>query len=188
MKEADMGNAAKILLRLRAALYAAAVLIVLLSCASGSGGGSWNAYPEAPAYWDYRTGAIVVTVDHAPEEGIASQIGVMAETLLAGGAEDGINAGALLLIDIRVEQRSFLQGVEILNAIYVDCLIRDGEGRVFGKEYEYRVGKGSILSAREQERIFRTVLGRILTSRRNRYREIMKAQKDAASEAASGDE
>jgi hypothetical protein len=148
------------------------VVSLLLSCASGSGGGSWHSYPEAPAYWDYRSGEVQVTVDHVPEEAIASQIRVITETLLAAGAGDGIQADSLMLIDIRVEQRSFLHDVELLNAIYIDCLIRDEEGQVVGREYEYYVGKASILSAREQERLFRIVLERILASRRRRYREL----------------
>ncbi|MDR2375747.1 MAG: hypothetical protein LBD96_04830 [Treponema sp.] len=150
----------------------------ILSCASGSGGGYWNPYPGTPAPWDYRTGEITVTVDHVPEEGIASQIRVIAETLLTGRGKNTIQAATHLLIDIRVEQRSFLHNVELLNTIYIDCLIRDGEGHVFGREYEYRTGKGSIISAREQERLCRIVLKRILASRRNRYRKSTEAGKN----------
>ncbi|MDR0669044.1 MAG: hypothetical protein LBF95_03085 [Treponema sp.] len=152
-------------------------VVVLLSCVSESGGGSWNSYSGAPAQWDYRAGGITVVVDHVPEEGIASQIRVMAETFLAGGGKNnaakknGTEAGGLMLIDMRVEQRSFLHDVELLNAIYIDCLIRDEEGRVFGREYEYRVGKGSILSTREQERLCGIVLKRILAGRRKHYRQ-----------------
>jgi hypothetical protein len=162
------------------ALSALPVLTVLLflSCASGSGRGSWNSYPEAPAYWDYRTGEIRVTVDHVQEDAIASQIRVMADIMLARGAEGKRAANTHAQIDIHVEQRSFLHDVELLNAVYIDCLISDGEGRVLGREYEYRVGKGSILSSREQERLFQNILGRILKSRRNRYREIKKAGDD----------
>ncbi|MDR1025624.1 MAG: hypothetical protein LBL56_07840 [Treponema sp.] len=172
----------------KALLSALPVLTVLLflSCASGSGRGSWNSYPEAPAYWDYRSGEIRVTVDHVREEAVASQIRVMADIILAGGGEGKraadtparINTHAQ--IDIRVEQRSFLHDVELLNAIYIDCLISDEEGRVLGREYEYRVGKGSILSSREQERLFQNILGRILKSRRDRYREIRSHYREIA--------
>jgi hypothetical protein len=158
----------------------AITVFLFLSCVSEAGGGSWNSYSEMPAYWDYRTGEIKVTVDHVQEEGIASQIRVMADILLAGGAENKIEAGVQIdtcWIDIRVEQRSFLHDVELLNTIYIDCLIRDEGGRVVGKEYEYRVSKGSILSSEEQQRLFKKILGRVLTSRRDRYREIKRAQR-----------
>jgi hypothetical protein len=149
---------------LKAPLWSAATVLLFLSCASGSGGGSWKAYPESPALRNYRPGDIRVTVDHVPEEGVASQIRVIAETLLAGGARE--EEGAEALIDIRVEQRSFLHEVELLNTIYVDCLVRGEAGETFGREYEYTVGRGSILSAREQERLIRIVLKRILKNGR----------------------
>ena len=145
-------------------------VLLVLSCATGSGGGSWNSYSGAPVRWDYRAGGITVVVDHVPEDGVASQMRVMVETFLAGGKNGGTGDGGFLLIDMRVEQRSFLHDVDLLNAIYIDCLIRDEEGRVFGREYEYRVGKGSILSTREQERLCGIVLTRILAGRRKHYR------------------
>ncbi|MDR0731070.1 MAG: hypothetical protein LBF63_05320 [Treponema sp.] len=160
-------------------------LLLFLSCASGSGGGYWNPYSGGPAVWDYGAGGITVTVDHVPEEGIASQIRVITETLLAGRAgreKNGAQAHARLLIDIRVEQRSFLHDVELLNAIYIDCLVRDEAGRVFGREYEYRIGKESIISTREQERLCRIVLKRILAKRRNPYRKSTEAGENEAGE------
>ncbi|MDR2136339.1 MAG: hypothetical protein LBO76_06970 [Treponema sp.] len=187
-----MKNAAKAPALCRALLLIAiltALLTVLLtaslfpSCASG--GGSWNSYPEAPAYWGYRAGEIRVTVDHVQEEGIASQIRVIAETLLA--EKEAVQPDTSLLIDIRVEQRSFLHNVEFLNAIYIDCLIRDEAGNVFGREYEYRVGKASILSAREQERLFKIVLKRILASRRGRKPAVSGATDDSGDINDSGD-
>jgi hypothetical protein len=143
-----------------------------LSCVSGSGSGSWAAYPEIPAYWNYELGNIQVTVDHVQEEGIASQIGVIAETLLAAGNTGEFENSIPLVLDIRVEQRSFLHSVELLNTIYVDCLVRDGEGRVLGREYRYSVGKRSVISSKEQRRLLKRALGGILKARRERGREI----------------
>jgi hypothetical protein len=149
------------------ALFSLGFLVLLASCAGGSGNGSWAAYPEAPARWDYHIGEIQVTVDHVREEGAASQIRVIAETLLAPGNQGG--PGRIpLSIDIRVEQRSFLHSVDLLNTIYVDCLIRDGEGGIVGRSYQYSVGKRSVISSKEQRRLLIRALEKILRAQRER--------------------
>lgn len=149
------------------AVFPLGILALLASCAAGSGSGSWASYPEAPARWDYQIGEIQVTVDHVREEGIASQIEVIAETLLAPG-NTGDPERIPLDLDIRVEQRSFLHSVELFNTIYVDCLIRDGEGRVIGRTYQYSVGKRSVISSKEQRRLLSQVLEKILKDQRER--------------------
>jgi hypothetical protein len=58
--------------------------------------------------------------------------------------------------------------VELLNTIYVDCLIRDGEGRVIGRTYQYSVGKRSVISSKEQRRLLSRALGKILRAQRER--------------------
>ncbi|MDR1971767.1 MAG: hypothetical protein LBQ46_07580 [Treponema sp.] len=151
--------------------FPAVVLPALLSCATGAGSGSWDSYPPAPAVWDYRVGAVEVTVDHVKEDRAASQIGVIAETLLAADLPpDGENT-IHTLIDIRVEQRSFLHSVELLNTIYIDCLVRDEAGQVLGRVYQYSVGKRSILSSKEQYRLLKRALRKILAARQERNRE-----------------
>jgi hypothetical protein len=154
-----------------AALLLGLIVLPALSCASGGGRGSWASYPETPALWNYRIGDIEVTVDHVREEALASQIGVIAETLLAAGGGGEFEEAAALVLDIRVEQRSFLHGVELLNTIYLDCRIRDGEGRVLGREYRYSVGKRSIVSSKEQRRLTGRALKEIIWARRRRILE-----------------
>jgi hypothetical protein len=153
--------------------------LTLLSCATGRGRGFWKNYPELPAYWDFRPGVIEVTVDQASEEEIAAQLGVIAETLLAADAPENIQIKHHWIIDINVEQRSFLYGAELLNTIYISCIIREENGRILGRENEYSAGKGSMVSAREQHLLLKRVLGRILKERQDRYREIIKQRKKA---------
>jgi hypothetical protein len=157
-------------------LLFAILLFSLVSCATGTGRGSWKAYPELPAYWDFRPGVVEVTVDQAPQEGIAAQLGVIAETLLAPSE---VESSLHYVIDFKVEQRSFLHGVELLNSIYISCIIREENGKILGRENEYAAGKGNIVSAREQYRLLKRVLGRILKEQQNRYREILKQRKKA---------
>jgi hypothetical protein len=151
------------------------ILAVLLysSCVSGSGRGSWYSYPELPAYWDYRTGEVQVVVDHVPEEGISSQAAVIAETILASGKRTTPEATVRALIDIKIEQRSFLHRTELFNAITIACRIRDEQGRVFGREYRYLVGKRSIVSSKEQHRLLRGILKKIVAGQRKRRWELV---------------
>jgi hypothetical protein len=151
-------------------------LLVLLtaSCVTGRGKGFWASFPETSAYWDYRIGAVQVTVDHVREEGIAAQLEVFAETLLAAGKTGarrnfknrGNHIHIPLDLDIRVEQRSFLHGVELFNTVYMDCRIRDGDGGVVAGDYHYFVGKRSILSSKEQQRLLRRTLKKIIKAQR----------------------
>jgi hypothetical protein len=113
-----------------------------------------------------------VTVDHVREEAVAIQIEAIAETLLAAGNRRGPGGSIPLTLDMRVEQRSFLHSVELFNTIYMDCLIRDGEGRVLGREYQYSVGKRSIISSKEQRRIVGRALKGIIKAQRKRIRQV----------------
>jgi hypothetical protein len=148
------------------------LVLPALSCASGAGNGSWTSFPEKPVQWNYRIGNIQVTVDHVREEAIASQIRAIAETLLAAGNGRRPEDSIPLTLDIRVEQRSFLHNVELFNTIYLDCLIRDGEGRALGREYRYSVGKRSIISSKEQQRIVDRALKGIIRAQWKRSRQI----------------
>ncbi|MDR2747211.1 MAG: hypothetical protein LBB77_07160 [Treponema sp.] len=143
-------------------------VLPVLSCVSGRGKGSWASFPEAPVRWNYRLGDIQVTVDHVREDAAASQIGAIAETLLAAGGE--FEDGIPLILDLRVEQRSFLHSVELFNTIYLDCRIRDETGRVLGREYRYTVGRRSVISSKEQRRLVSRVLKEIVRARRKRGR------------------
>jgi hypothetical protein len=158
------------IIKAAAALWAPAFLAVtaLSSCVTGSGRGSWYSHPELPAYWEYHTGEVQIIVDHVPEQGISSQVAVMAETLLASGKKNAPPADFRAFIDIRIEQRSFLHKTELFNTINIACRIRDEQGRIFGSEYEYRVGKRSVISSKEQYRLLKRVLKKILAEQRKR--------------------
>ena len=154
------------------------IIPLVLSCASGGGKGSWASYPAMPVRWDYRIGDIQVTVDRVREEAAAVQIGAIAETMLAAGDRGNSKGRVPLTLDMRVEQRSFLHNVELLNAIYLDCLVRDAEGRVLGREYQYSVGKRSIISTKEQRRLVGRLLKGILRARRKQDRKTGRQRED----------
>jgi hypothetical protein len=144
-----------------------------ISCVTGSGHGSWKSYPALPAYWHYQTGEILVTVDHVPEERIAAQLETIATSLLSPNRVEKIDAGFPAYIDIRVEQRSFLYEAKLYNTLYISCLTRDGEGNILGNEYEYATtGNRNIISPKEQYRLLKRVMPRIIRARQKRYREI----------------
>jgi hypothetical protein len=159
----------------------ALLALLTASCVTGRGKGFWESLPETPAYWDYRIGKVQISVDHVREEGIAAQIGAIAETLLApGDIGDRPGERIPLDLDIRVEQRSFLHGVELFNTVYMDCRIRDGEGRIIAGDYRYFVGKRSIVSAKEQQRLLRRTLEKLLRAQRKQNRKMKRYRKTDA--------
>jgi hypothetical protein len=165
----------------------ALLTLLTASCVTGRGKGFWASFPETTAYWDYRIGRVQVAVDHVREEGIAAQIEVFAETLLAAGKTGarrnlrgrGDHIHIPLDLDIRVEQRSFLHGVELFNTVYMDCRIRDGDGGVVAGDYHYFVGKRSILSTKEQQRLLRRTLEKIIKAQRSHNRKMRYRKSDA---------
>jgi hypothetical protein len=119
-------------------------------------------------------------VDHVPEQGISSQAAVIAETLLAGRGIRGPEAAIKAFIDISIEQRSFLHRTELFNAITIVCRVRDERGRVFGREYQYLVGKRSIVSSKEQHRLLRKILKKVVAGQRKRRWELARYRRKHA--------
>jgi hypothetical protein len=127
---------------------------------------------------------VEVVVDHVPEQAIGSQAAIMAETLLARqgspGPETDPEAVIRAFIDITIEQRSFLHRTELFNAITIACRVRDEQGRVFGREYQYLVGKRNIISSKEQRRLLRKTLKKVMTGQRKRRWELAKYRRKNA--------
>jgi hypothetical protein len=135
------------------------------SCVTGIRKGSFANYPEGSFFGDYRINSVSVTVDHVKEDSIASQLSMITQTYLDSKQFHGIDRGKTLLLDITVEQRSFIHDVEFYNAIYVSCVIRDEAGNIYGKENKYISGKRTVIAAVDIDRIMRSVLDRILAYR-----------------------
>jgi hypothetical protein len=79
-----------------------------------------------------------------------------------------------------VEQRSFIQNVEMYNSIFVSCFARDEEGVIYAKENEYISGKQNFIAAAEQDAIMTRILNRLLSSQQERYKDIQKYENELA--------
>jgi hypothetical protein len=160
------------------AFFLMAVFLLLSSCVTGTRSGSFADYPEAPFFGDYRINSVSVTVDHVKENSIAAQIFTICQTRLESKQRYAIEKDKTLLVDITVEQRSFMHDVGLYNAIYVSCVIRDEEGRIYGNENDSVSGKRTMISVAEQDRIMGRILDRILRSQKKQYRAALKYDKE----------
>ena len=157
-------------------------LITLSSCVTKSQRGSWNEYPPVPEFFRYRVDQVSVIVDHVREENIAQQISVIAETYLGSMQNYDRKSDRTFVLDISVEQRSFMQNIEMYNSIYISCAARDEEGKVYAKENEYISSRSTIVAAAEQNTIITRILNRILSDQQKRYKDIQTYEKSKTKE------
>jgi hypothetical protein len=158
-------------------LLALTVALLGVSCVTTTQQDSFAGYPPLPFFWDYRIGGINVTIDRIKEESIVTQLQTIIQTSLDGEQNYAVK-GETLFLDINAEQRSFMHDVDLYNAIYLSCVIRDGTGRIYARENEYIAGKRSLAAASEQYRIMKRVLGRLLAQRDERYKALEKYRKE----------
>jgi hypothetical protein len=158
--------------------FLTAVFLLSSSCVTGTRRGSFAGYPAAPFLGNFRINEVKVTVDHVKEDSIASQLSMVCQTYLESRQRSYPEKNDTpLLVDITVEQRSFMHDVDLYNAVYVSCVVQDEAGNIYGKENEYISGKRTVIAAAEQDRIMRRILDRILKSRKRQYRAARAYQK-----------
>jgi hypothetical protein len=150
------------------------VILLTASCVTRTVHGSYVNYPAAPFFNDYKLNTVELRVDHVKEDRLAAQLFIIAETWLQSKQGDYPAGDLTLLLDITVEQRSFMHDVELYNAVYVSCVIRDDEGIIYGRENEYISGKRTVIAAAEQHAIITRLLNRILDNQRKRYGDMQK--------------
>jgi hypothetical protein len=156
------------------------LLVAASSCVTKRRNSSWNEYPPIPFFYQYQVGSVVVIVDHVREVNIAQQLCTIAETCLESQQKYALQSDKTFILDITVEQRSFMQNVEMYNSIFVSCFVHDEEGNIYARENEYITGKKTFIDAAEQNTIMTRILNRILSSQQKRYNDIQKYEKTLA--------
>jgi hypothetical protein len=151
---------------------------MLSSCVTKTQHSSFQKYPDVPFFCNYRVNSVDVIVDHVQESNIASQILTISEAFLESKQKYSVENETYFFLDIMVEQRSFMQNVELYNSIYISCIIRDREGNIYGKENEYISGKQTIIAAAEQNVIMKRILSRLISFQVKRYKDIQKYNKN----------
>jgi hypothetical protein len=135
---------------------------------------SFAGYPPLPFFWDCRPGRISVTIDRVREENIAGQIETIIQTWLDKNQNYDLKTDRALFLDVTMEQRSFIRNADFYNTIYISCLLRDEEGKVYARENEYLRGRRDLVIAPEQYRIMKRIMGKLLKDQEKRYRAAVK--------------
>jgi hypothetical protein len=134
---------------------------------------SFTGYPSVPFFWECRPGKINVTIDRVREENIAGQVQTIIQTWLDRKQSYDLKTDRPLFLDVTMEQRSFIRNVEFYNTIYISCVLRDEDGRVYARENEYITGRRNLVISLEQYRIMKRIMGKFLKAQKKRYRAAM---------------
>lgn len=153
-------------------------MMTVSSCVTKRQYGSWQEYPAIPFFYRFKIDKVSVIIDHVREENIMQQLFMIAETYLESRQNHDKESDKTLLLEINVEQRSFMQNVEMYNSIYVSCIARDDEGTVYARENEYISGKQTFIAAAEQNTIITRILNRLLSNQQKRYKDIQVYEKN----------
>jgi hypothetical protein len=147
-----------------------AVTLLLSSCVTGARRSSFTDYPKAPFFGEYRINQVNVTVDRVREESLAAQLSTICQTMLKLKRHYNLEKGKTdLLVDITVEQRSFMHNMNIYNAIYISCATRDEAGKIYGKENKFITRKRTAITATELDRLMGPLIDRVLKGQAMRY-------------------
>ncbi|GHV62261.1 hypothetical protein AGMMS49587_08600 [Spirochaetia bacterium] len=152
--------------------------LLLSSCVTGKRRGSFTDYPAAPFFGEYRINSVTVTVDHINENSIAAQLFTICQTRLKLKQRYHLEEGQTpLLVDITVEQRSFMHKLNIYNSIYISCVTHDEAGTIYGKENKYITRKRTAITATELDYLMGPVIDKVLKKQGGQYRSALRYQK-----------
>jgi hypothetical protein len=158
-------------------------LITLSSCVTSRQHGFWQAFPPVPFFYNYQIENVSVIIDHVREDNISKQVFLIAETHLASRQQEYQKYDKTLFLDINVEQRSFMQNMDMYNSIFVSFAAYDEEGTIYVRINEYISGKQTFVAAAQQNTIITRILNRILREQQKRYNDIQKYERGMQREA-----
>jgi hypothetical protein len=158
-------------------IASALIAITSMSCVTGRQHNSYRNYPNEHEFYYYKVNSSSVLIDYVEEINLSAQLGTLADTYLGSRQNYDIQPDKVLLVDIFAEQREFIYSVDLYNAMYINCIIRDEQGIIYGKENELVTGKKSLVDATVQNSIITRVLKRILNEQKKQYRLAMKERR-----------
>ena len=136
------------------------------SCVTKRQNNSWHEYPSAPFFFNLKMGSVSVIIDHVREENIAQQVYSIAETFIESRQKNYNRIDKTLLLNISVEQRSFMHNVDMYNSIFISVNALDEEGNIYTRKNEFISGKKTFIAASEQNIIITRILRRVLREQR----------------------
>jgi hypothetical protein len=119
---------------------------------------------------------VTVAVDYVSQKDIEGQVRRIAASLVDGGVS-GVNddsSVAVLYVDIDANQRSFIDGIDPKNSLFVTLAVTTADGRVVAREHAYAVGNETVLSSAVQQKYLALLIGNV---NREREREAKQAKK-----------
>lgn len=119
---------------------------------------------------------VTVAVDYVSQKDIEGQVRKIAASLVDGGVS-GIGEdsdAAVLYADIEANQRSFIDGIDPKNSLFVTLAVTTAGGQVIAREHAYAVGNETVLSSAVQQKYLALLIGSV---NRERAREAKQAKK-----------
>jgi len=135
------------------------LLVTLSSCVTKRQNNSWHGYPPKPIY--FQIGSVTVIIDHVREESISQQVLTIAETFIESQQKRYHRDDKIFLLNISIEQRSFMHNIEMYNSIFISINALDEEGNLHARTNESITGKKTFVSATEQSAIITRLLKQI---------------------------
>lgn len=113
---------------------------------------------------------VSVVVDYVRQNDIESQVLDIAGSLIEGS---GV-AELTLYADIDVNQRSFIDGIDPKNSLFVTLVIETEDGRIIARQHAYAVGNETVISSAVQRKYLARLVENVT---RERIREARTAKK-----------
>jgi hypothetical protein len=137
--------------------------LLLLSCASGKSASFSSSDTITDSHVEISV--VQVSIDHVPEKDIAEQIRLLAGNYLISSAQNTGNGK--IMLDIQVNQRSYLNGTSLYNALFLSFRFSSETGETASIITVYNTGRETIVSAATQQKY---VLRAMRTYFKNRSR------------------
>lgn len=115
---------------------------------------------------------VSVVVDYVSQKDLESQILRIAGSLADGG--NAKNSDTVLYVDIEANQRSFIDGIDPKNSLFITLAVVTADGRIVVREHAYAVGNETVLSSAVQQKYLAQLIGNV---NRERSREAKQAKK-----------
>jgi hypothetical protein len=121
------------------------VAMIFSSCVSQRESAHVDAVFSENPLKNVAVGDVSVVVDYMQQKDIANQISQATQGIIRNLDHD--SSGPITLMDIKVTQRSYLDGIDPKNSIFFDVTLRSEDGTIIGTLSRGLVGKGTIVSS-----------------------------------------
>ncbi|GAB1433413.1 hypothetical protein MASR2M29_20390 [Spirochaetota bacterium] len=112
----------------------------------------------------FQIANVSVQLDHLEEASLAGQVRTMGDTFLLARQNACHESAVKFYIDLSISQRSFTQGSNFYNSIFIACTVRNSAGKVLALENECISGYRSIENSSCLGKILNRILKRVISA------------------------